>query len=73
MPRVARHDVTPPGARPSFHTASRHANWPCQFRRLSLHSVFGKNLPIYLHEDWTRALAASHSCRFVSVSGSTVS
>src|ERR1035437_4754892 len=71
-PRCARPALTPPGAL-LFHTASRHANWPCQCRRLSLRSFFGKNIPIYTQGDRTLALTASHSCRFVSVSGSTVS
>jgi hypothetical protein len=68
----ARRGLTPPGAL-FFHTASRHASWPYQRRRLSLRSFFGKNLPIYMQEDRTLALAVSQSCRFVSVSGSTVS
>jgi HEAT repeat protein len=62
----------PAGGPSSFHTASRHASWPYQRRRLSLHSFFGKNLPIYSpRPSWT--LTVSHSCRFVSVSVSTVS
>ena len=42
-------------------------------RRLSLRSFFGKNFPIHMPGDWTPALTASHSSRFVSVSGSTAS
>jgi hypothetical protein len=53
--------------------ASRHASWPCQRCRLSLRSFLGKNLPIYAQWDWPPALTASHSCRSVGVSGSTVS
>jgi hypothetical protein len=45
--RSARPDVAPPGPF-SFHTASRHASWPGQRRRLSLRSFFGKNVPIHL-------------------------
>jgi|SRR5665213_2107259 len=37
----------PAGGPSSFHTASRHASWPYQRRRLSLRSFFGKNLPLY--------------------------
>lgn len=37
----------PAGGPSSFHTASRHASWPGQRRRLSLHSFFGKDFPLY--------------------------
>ena len=37
----------PAGGPSSFHTASRHASWPRQRRRLSLRSVFRKDLPLY--------------------------